>query len=66
MKTNDLITVRAAAEIIGVQPSRVRQYIRAGLLPAVSITSRMQMVSERDARRFRRPDGKRGPKTREK
>ncbi len=66
MEIKGYYTVTQAAEILGVQPSRVRQYILAGLLPADQLHDRLKLISRRAVERFKRPAGKRGPKPRAK
>ena len=61
-----LLTTTQTAELLGVNPSRVRQFILAGRLPAQKI-GRDLFVKEQDVLEFastKRPHGR--PKTKEK
>ena len=51
---NGLLTVIEAAKVIGVSHSQVTRYVNQGLLPAKRISQTI-LISEQDARDFKRP-----------
>jgi len=52
MKLNGLVTIPEAATLLGVKPTTVRFYIRAGRLAVVRKIGRSNLLSERAVRTF--------------
>lgn len=60
-----MLTAKQAAELLGVNDSRVRQLARSGQLKAVK-QGRDWMIDENDVEAFKRPArGPKGPRTKE-
>ena len=58
MATNEITTEEAAA-ILGVTPSRVRQYVMEGRLPCRRLGRHMLLFSAADVKKFRKlPTGR--------
>ena len=51
----NFITVTKAAEILNVDPSQVRRYIREYGLEAIKINSRLYLINPRVLKKFKRP-----------
>ena len=52
---NDVLTVRQAADRLGVTPGRVRQLITAGSIRASYLTPRMMLIDVKELARYKRP-----------
>ena len=59
-----LITISAAAELLGVEPRTVRYHVTAGHLGAVAVTPRLYLLDRREVEKFR--PAPRGPAPRRK
>lgn len=58
----DMVTVQAAARMLGVTHNRVLQFIEAGRLSATKVTPRLYLLDPADVRRFSRIPRKPGRK----
>lgn len=52
-KVADMLTTTQAAKIIGCTDSRVRQLVRAGLIPHVKVGPRAVLISQQEAEKMR-------------
>lgn len=48
-----MMTVKEAAEVVGVTPRRLRRYIEDGRLPARRVGARLFVLDEEEVRKFR-------------